>query len=257
MLRLSVPSMPLDLETQRLLKRTLETHKAAAKAVCDKEAAKARPSPAAAPRLKAAKAPLGRRAPSAAERANFLSSDPSRIYAAPRALGAPSAAARPDDGGGGGGELDLELRNLSKAVEALGSTRLEGLAKKDHAARQRKQLALKPAKEQKRPYTQLVALRKKQRSQDHAAAELAREAGNTARRSTIGGGELGVAPQLKRRKPAGLLDADARDGVMHVSRQTIRKVQFQSRVAARGCRGGGKGGGRGGQRSGANSAATQ
>jgi len=257
------PQMTLDTELQRLLSKTLTTHQQAAQKVVQREVqagAKATASHASHARGSArlATAPLGRRAPTRQERKNFLSSNPSKIYETESADAAPPPATR-------GGRSDdpeedsVDFRNMARAVEEFGASMLGGLAKKDQAARKRSQLALKPVKEQKRPYKQLVELRKKQRTQDSAAADLAREAGNKARKSTVGGGERKRdAEARKKKRTEGGIDGNAtRNGVLHVPRSVIKDVQFKSRERpsgkgkGKGSKGGGKGkGGRGGGKGG-------
>ena len=112
--------------------------------------------------------------PSADERRQFMSGAASRVHAPASARAAAGAA------GAGRGAADgdeREFAQLARSVERLGESRLEGLAKKDQRARLRGQLGLKPEKRQKMPYKLLVARRTKERAQDAAAAELARQAG--------------------------------------------------------------------------------
>jgi hypothetical protein len=246
--------MPLDGELQRLLNKTIATHQQAAEKAVRREA-KAQATAAAAskpaPSARLAPVSIGRRAPPRQERKNFFSSDPSKIHASaepgPRSAGRGSGVGRSDDPE----EDSADFRNMARAVEEFGASMLGGLAKKDQAARRRAQLGLKPTKEQKRPYKQLVELRKKQRTQDSAAAELAREAGNRGRRSTVGGGERERDAEVRKRKraEAGIDGNATRNGVLHVPRSVIKEVQFKSRdrPAGRGGKGGRGGGGKEGR----------
>ena len=242
--------MPLDAEMQRLLVSTLRTHAHAAQKVNERERPPPKPAQKPAVRLPPASA-TGRRAPSRHERNSFFSSNSSKIHQ--------GEAAGKDESGGKGArragdpeEDSAEFRSMARAVEELGSQVLGGLAKKDQVARKRAQLALKPAKDQKRPYKQLVELRKKQRKQDAAAADLAREAGNKARRSTVKGGEQERSEERKKVRTDTNIDGNAtRNGVLYVPRSLIKDVQFKSRDRTGGGKGsarggkGGRGGGRG------------
>eukprot|EP00962_Isochrysis_galbana_P018100 scaffold5213_cov113-Isochrysis_galbana.AAC.2 len=259
--------MPLDGELQRLLNKTLVTHQQAAEKAVRREAkeqaaAAAASMPPHALPARLMPVSLGRRAPPRQERKNFFSSDPSKIHGSaepepkPRSAGRGSGASRGSTAGRSDDpeEDSVEFQNMARAVEEFGASMLGGLAKKDQVARRRAHLGLKPAKEQKRPYKQLVELRKKQRTQDAAAAELAREAGNRGRRSTVGGGERERDAEVRKRKraEAGIDGNATRNGVLHVPRAVIKEVQFKSRdrsagKGGKGGRGGGSKGGRGGR----------
>ena len=135
------------------------------------------------------------------------------------------------------------FKEMAVSVELYGSARLEGLSKKDQKARERQRLGLQPEKPHKRPYKQLMELRKKQRGQDAVAAALAKEAGNTVRKQAPE--LLRAAERAKFRADDGPTDGvNAGSGVLHVNAKQIRAVRFHSK---KGGGGGGKGkGGRGG-----------
>ena len=80
--------------------------------------------------------------------------------------------------------MQAEFTKMAFSVEQYGSGKLTGLAKKDHVARERERLGLAPTKLQKRPYKQMMELRKKQRKQDADAAALAKAAGNSVRQTS-------------------------------------------------------------------------
>lgn len=180
-----------------------------------------------------------------------MSASASQIYAAPpprapRADGtsAPSTDERQ--------QQRAELKSLALSVEMFGASKLEGLAKKDQKARERERLGLAPITDHKRPYKQLMALRKKQRAQDGAAATLAKQAGMTARkqsdelarRSSLGSGGRGGGGRGDGPSDGVGLGG----GVLHVSKKLIRNVRFHSNKAqntSAGGRGKGKGSGRG------------
>ena len=136
-----------------------------------------------------------------------------------------------------------DFKEMAVSVELYGSARLEGLSKKDQKARERQRLGLQPEKPHKRPYKQLMELRKKQRGQDAVAAALAKEAGNTVRKQAPE--LLRAAERAKFRADDGPTDGvNAGSGVLHVNAKQIRAVRFHSK---KGGGGGGKGkGGRGG-----------
>ena len=129
------------------------------------------------------------------------------------------------------------FNEMALSVEMYGSTRLDGLSKKDQRRRERERLGLQPEKQQKRPYKQLMALRKKQRGQDDAAAALAKAGGNTVRKQSA---ELGEG---RSRRRAGWAYRRRRvgGGVLRVHQKQIRSVRFHAGGKGRG--GGGKGGG--------------
>ncbi len=149
------------------------------------------------------------------------------------------------------------MRSMARSVERFGAAKLEGLSKKDQAARERQQLGLPPAKLQKRPYNQLMGLRKKQRAQDAAAAALAKEAGLASRKQSAElakpSGKRGRSGRGELWTPSGSADGVAGTGVMSVSKKLIRSVRFKASKTqgggggkrGRGKGGAGKGGGRG------------
>ena len=137
---------------------------------------------------------------------------------------------------------------MALSVEMFGASKLEGLAKKDQKARTRERLGLAPTKDHKRPYKQLMELRKKQRAQDAAAASLAKQAGMSARKQSD---ELAKRGQNGRpNAPGGRRGDGPTDGVglgggvLHVSNKQIRNVRYHATQAQP--RGGGKGGKKGG-----------
>ena len=195
-----------------------------------------------------------------ARRGRARTSGASSCRAPPRASTRPRARAPPleppalDTGAADGDER--EFAQLARSVERLGESRLEGLAKKDQRARLRGQLGLKPEKRQKMPYKLLVARRTKERAQDAAAAELARQAGMAPRRAPGqggggggGGGRGGGAGSrggwLAAEKTPSLGGA-LRGGVLHVTSSTIKSVNYSTKQRGGGGKGGKGGRGRGG-----------
>ena len=181
-----------------------------------------------------------------------MSGAASRVHA-PASARAGAGAAGAGRGAADGDER--EFAQLARSVERLGESRLEGLAKKDQRARLRGQLGLKPEKRQKMPYKLLVARRTKERAQDAAAAELARQAGMAPRRAPGqgggggGGGRGGGAGSrggwLAAEKTPSLGGA-LRGGVLHVTSSTIKSVNYSTKQRGGGGKGGKGGRGRGG-----------
>ena len=250
--------MVFDAELARLLAKTREAHGASTSKLPRKPppstskppAASSAPSEKPKKSLKAEKrkrpatadaaAPNPKRAsssaaPSFAERELFFSASADRVHsrAPPPDERQPSAAAA--------SEQQLQHRafnEMALSVEMYGSTRLDGLSKKDQRRRERERLGLQPEKQQKRPYKQLMALRKKQRGQDDAAAALAKAGGNTVRKQSA---EL-VRKADRGDGPGGPTDGVAvGGGVLRVHQKQIRSVRFHASGKGRG--GGGKGGG--------------
>ena len=112
------------------------------------------------------------------------------------------------------------MRQLAHHVEMFGGAKLEGLSKKDQQVRSRAAMGLKPQKAQKRPYTHLVALRKKQKVQDDVAADLARKAGMRVRKVPPAAREPAKASRSEPGDPHTL-----RGGVLHVSKQQASRTK--------------------------------
>lgn len=196
--------------------------------------------------------------PPRAERDLFMSASASRIHerAAPepergvgKGIGSAAAVATEAQ------QRRIDFKEMAHNVEMFGGAQLQGLSRKDQKARERAQLGLQPEKPHKRPYKQLMELRKKQRAQDATAAELARQGGNTARKQTAelaGRGVSKVYGRLEAREGGssrGPSDGvSAAGGVLNVSAKQIRAVAFHTKNKGKGKGGGGKGkGGRGGK----------
>ena len=237
-------------DVQRLVAQTLSRHasgtwgKAKAPAGAAPSARPSSAGPSAAQRAPAP-APSAARGPARADRDNFMSSDVSRVHDRSDAT---AGLDQPPTRAGRGGSAN-SFNDAIREVERLGGARLKGLSKIDQKVRERKQLGLRPEKGQKRPYPQLVALRKKQRAQDEDAARLAKQAGMKERRSTVG--QRHTAPQVHNYKssnatPRSLGDA-LHGGVLHVSSATIKGVQWRARAGRGGGRGGKGGRGKGGR----------
>ena len=199
-------------------------------------------------------APNAAAAPRFAERDMFMSSSASSVHSrAPERAPRPKSAA--DD------EPELDMKAFSRKVEQLGASQLRGMAKKDLSSkiaakdqevRMRMQLGLRAQKAPKMPYKRLLAVRKKQRSQDDTAADLAKQAGMTARRKpnaskqaaqagrggSGGRGGFGGAPSLGRSLVG---------GVLHVSNSDIKRTRFAAKAAGSASAGGGRGRGQGGK----------
>ena len=120
---------------------------------------------------------------------------------------------------------------MALSVEMFGANKLEGLSKKDQKARERARLGLQPERDHKRPYKQLVELRNKQRTQDEAAAALAKETGMTGRKQSA---ELTVEGPKRDKWGEGVI---LKGGMLHVDTKQIRNVRFHA--------GKGEGGGKG------------
>ena len=109
----------------------------------------------------------------------------------------------------------------------LGAAKLSGLSKKDQKARERERLGLAPQKDHKRPYKELVALRKKQREQDAAAAALAKQAGMTVRKQAAElAGNAGSAADFAKKV---LVQFETVEAAMACARELHGK-QFDSRT---------------------------
>jgi hypothetical protein len=246
----------MNAQLQALVARAQAAHVAvSARGAKPPAAAAAAAPPAASAAARPAKRPRsdGAARPSADERRQFMSGAASRVHAPASARAAAGAA------GAGRGAADgdeREFAQLARSVERLGESRLEGLAKKDQRARLRGQLGLKPEKRQKMPYKLLVARRTKERAQDAAAAELARQAGMAPRRAPGqggggggGGGRGGGAGSrggwLAAEKTPSLGGA-LRGGVLHVTSSTIKSVNYSTKQRGGGGKGGKGGRGRGG-----------
>lgn len=189
--------------------------------------------------------------PSFAERDHFMSASASRIHTAQpvqnRSFSGESR--RPHDEEQQ--QQRIEFKSMALSVEMLGAAKLSGLSKKDQKARERERLGLAPQKDHKRPYKELMALRKKQRDQDADAAALSKQAGMTARKQTAELAGSGKGGNAKRGPTDGV--ALGGNGVLHVDQKLIRNVRFHaakgkgSGTGGKGGKGGkGKGGGKGG-----------
>ena len=151
--------------------------------------------------------------------------------------------------------MQAHFKDMAFSVEMFGAGNLSGLAKKDHAARERERLGLAPVKLQKRPYKQLMELRKKQRTQDAAATALAKAGGNTARstsrelaRRAEGTGAGSGRADRRGGASRGPVDGvSAGGGTLFVSAKQIRSTNFHVSKNQRGGGGGGKGRGGGGK----------
>ena len=112
------------------------------------------------------------------ERSMFMSASSSKVLAAPREPERSHGGGRSQPAAASEKQLQrAEFKGMATSVELFGAAKLTGLARKDQLERARAHLGLAPVRDHKRPYKQLMALRKLQRDQDASAAALAKEAG--------------------------------------------------------------------------------